>query len=243
MSVAINDDGELSASELNRYLGASLTNQLHFVGTYGTPNFSLNQIFFATAGSNPPSSPAIPAFNLSALRGKRFALYTSEQRTLYHTSTWIQELEFSLPVFMGYFGFGQSGILNPANRGFPIAVSVKSLGDISITLKTGEGFTWTEQPFFGGEATFITTTGDAIRIFADGGRIAPGELNVTTVNLSVAPCLSQTLPSSGEVSDLRGAHTMTLNFVHSDRTIDDGRDEINDGGLNDPLDGPLEPLP
>jgi hypothetical protein len=241
MSVAINDDGELSASELNRYLGASVTNELKFVGTYVKDDgFSLNQIFFATSGSNPPSAPAIPAFSLSALRGKRFALYTSEQRTLYHTNSWIQEREFDLPIFMGWFGFGDSGMLNPANRGFPIAVSVKSQGDISITVKTGEGFTWTEQPFFGGEATFITTTGDAIRIFADGGRLAIGELNTTTVNLSVAPCLSQTLPSSGEVSDLRGAHTMTLTFVHSDRIIDDGRGEINDPP---PIDDPFGPLP
>ena len=242
MSVAINDDGELSASELNRYLGASETSELKYVGTYvKDTGFSLNQIFFATAGSNPPSSPAIPAFNLSALRGKRFALYTSEQRTLYHTNTWIQEPRSELPIFMGWFGFGASGMLNPANRGFPIAVSVKSLGDISITVKTGEGFTWSEEPFFGGESTFITTTGDAIRIFANGGgRLAPGQLNTTTVNLSVAPCLSETLPSSGEVSDLRGAHTMTLTFVHNDRIIDDGRDEINDPP---PIDNPFGPLP
>ena len=251
-SVAINSNGELSASELNNYLGASLTNQLHFVGTYGTPNFSLNQIFYSTVGSDPPSAPN--AFDLSSLRGKRFAIYTTSDRTLYHTGSWIQEAPNrdrpDLGEFTGYFGFGQSGILNPTNKNFPLAVNVKTTGDIIIQTKTGEGITWTNKAFdpIAGETTFFTTAADAIRIFSlgRGGRLQPGEIDRTTVYLYVAPCLSQTLPSSGEVSDLRGAHSMTLTFQNSG--LDDGPGpgvpgEINDGLNNGSLDNPLGPIP
>ena len=248
-SVAINDDGELSVSELNNYLGASPTNQLHFVGTYGTPNFSINQIFYSTVGSDPPTAPN--AFDLSSLRGKRFAIYTSPSRTLYHTGLWVQEPPDrdrpSLGEFEGYFGFGQSGILNPTNKNFPLAVNVKTTGDIIIQTKTGEGIAWTNKPFdaIAGETTFFTTAADAIRIFSlgAGGRLPVDQIDRTIVYLYVAPCLSQTLPSYGEVGDLKGAHSMTLTFINGIGIIDDGPDEITDGPLDGPLDEPFGPLP
>ena len=234
MSVAINSNGELSASELNRYLGAAApyTSQLSFNGVGSAPNYSLNQIFFSSVGTETPPT----SFSVGNLRGKRFAIYQNANRNTLHGGTYITEGDFALPIFIGYFGFGTSGILNPYNRGMPLAISIKSSGDIVVAAKAGDGFTWNEIPVLGGQAIITSTTYDAIRILGGGGRFEPsGDTNVT---LSVAPSLSGSAPlvldSRGDPTgalDIRGAHTINITFKGGDIR-------------NPPFDeGPLDPPP
>ena len=107
MSVAINDSGELSFLTLNKYLGANDLNQLLLAGVFGAPNFSLNQIFFSTVGSDPPAAP-INQLSLSQLRGKTFGIYSDVTRSILFQDTYTNasgdELP-TIPIFFGYFGF------------------------------------------------------------------------------------------------------------------------------------------
>ena len=238
MSVAINDDGDLPASELNRYLGAEapFTRQLYFNGTFGAPNFSLNQIFFSNVGTaDPPAT-----FSMSSLKGKRFGIYQNPQRSLLHTGTYTTQGDFALPIFIGYFGFGASGVLNPVNRGFPLAVSISASSDVIVSMKTGDGFTWSDVTLVGGQAELITVQGDAIRIFGEGGRRL-GPSRDTTVKLSVAPCLAQKLGLS-PVEALRGAHTIDITFKAHEESDDDPFDDPFDDPIDGPLDPPLGPI-
>lgn len=193
MSVAINDSGELSFLSLNKYLGANDLNQLQLSGVFGAPNFSLNQIFFSTVGSDPPAAP-INQVSLSQLRGKTFGIYSDVARSILFQDTYTNasadtggEPLPTIPIFFGYFGFGNSGILNPSNKGFPIAITIESLNylDITVSIKTGDGFQWETVNITGVTTTFITTTADAIRIL--GGSSSQDSI----IQLTVAPCLKQ----------------------------------------------------
>ena len=233
MSVAINDSGELSFLSLNRYLGANDLNQLQLSGVFGAPNFSLNQIFFSTVGSDPPAAP-INQLSLSQLRGKTFGIYSDVVRSILFQDTYTNasttpngELPIpTIPIFFGYFGFGNSGVLNPSNKGFPIAITIESLQylDITVSIKTGDGFQWDTVPITGVTTTIITTTADAIRIL--GGRSSQD----TIIQLTVAPCLKQS--GSGGL----GRHKINITLTADDgiKPPDDpppkipGDDEIGD---------------
>ena len=241
MSVAINDSGELSIYNLNQYLGADPEKQLHYSGVYGAPNFSLNQIFFSNSGTNPPQATN-NLFSISQLRGKTFGIYTNSFRTVLYNNTYTNAIEGktdeldptpSIPIFMGYFGFGDSGILNPLNTGFPLSVTIESLNyqDISVSVKTGDGFSWNTVNLSGVTTTFITTTADAIRII--GGLGNTQDIDVT---LTIAPCLK------GSGSGGTGRHKIIITLTGQDirPPIDDPpRDPPGDDILDDSNNPPL----
>lgn len=234
MSVAINDSGELSFLTLNKYLGANALNQLQLSGVFGAPNFSLNQIFFSTVGSDPPTAP-ISQLSLSQLRGKTFGIYSDVLRSILFEDTYTNSsadtggVPFpTIPIFFGYFGFGNSGVLNPSNKGFPIAITIESLNylDITVSIKTGDGFQWETVNITGVTTTFITTTADAIRIL--GGRSSQDSI----IQLTVAPCLKQSAPGG------LGRHKINITLTADDgiKPPDDpppkipgDDDEIDDG--------------
>ncbi len=236
MSTSINNNGELSASELNRYLGASVGNQLRFTGVYGGPNFSLNQIFFSEPSSDPPE-PQISVFSLGSLRGLTFGIYQNPQRTLLHSNTYTNEAGQNddpfpvplLPVFIGYFGFGTSGVLNPSNKGFPLVITIESLNwqNISVSIKNGNGFTWVNITLTGSVTMVQTTTADGIRILSNNDR------EDALVDLTVAPNLRQS--GSGGI----GRHEISITLVagsgFKDPPIDDGG---GDGIIDDGIEGP-----
>ena len=91
-------------------------------------NFSINQIFNSAANTTVPLSNTLNALSLN---GKTFGIYTSSARTIIHSSSFRSDL---LPVFIGYFGFGTSGILNSTNRGCPIRIGITSNGNIDAQL-------------------------------------------------------------------------------------------------------------
>lgn len=227
MSEAINDSGELSFLTLNKYLGANDSNQLQLAGVFGAPNFSLNQIFFSTVGSDPPAAP-INQLSLSQLRGKTFGIYSDVTRSILFQDTYTNASttpngefpEPTIPIFFGYFGFGNSGILNPSNKGFPIAITIDSLQylNISVSIKTGDGFQWETVNITGVTTTFITTTADAIRIL--GGRSSED----TILQLTVAPCLNQS--GSGGL----GRHKINITLTEGD-------------GIKPPDDDPPQKIP
>lgn len=211
MSVAINDSGELSFLSLNKYLGANESNQLQLAGVFGAPNFSINQIFFSTVGSDPPAPP-ISQLSLSQLRGKTFGIYSDVLRSILFQDTYTNastdpegELLPTIAMFFGYFGFGNSGILNPSNKGFPIAITIKSLQyqGITVSIKTGDGFQWETVNITGVTTTFITTTADAIRILG-------GPSPESIIQLTVAPCLKQS--GSGGL----GGHMINITLTSDD---------------------------
>jgi len=186
---------QLNANFLNQYLGNDANKQLSYSGVDGAPNFSLNQIFFSSANTNNPPQPASNKFEISSLIGKTFGIYRDTNRaTLYGSAYSIEDdlllnendLVPLVPVFLGYFGFGNSGILSPFNKGFPLLITIESddWSSISVALKTGNGFNYEAVPLSGSTHTFVSTTGDAIRIL--GGLRLAREI---VVNLTVAPCL------------------------------------------------------
>ena len=244
MSVPINNNGELSISSLNQYLGADPDRQLYYSGVYGAPNFSLNQIFFSGSGTNPPQ-PTSNEFQISQLRGKTFGIYNDSFRNNIYNDTFTNDsgvegktaednpLIPTIPIFIGYFGFGDSGILNPINTGFPLSITIESLqwSDITVSVKTGDGFSWDIITLNGVTTTFVTTTADAIRII--GGFREAGD---TVLTLTVAPCLK------GSGTGGLGRHRIGITLVAEDirPPIDDPpRDPPGDDILDDPNNPPL----
>lgn len=217
MSTPINSSGGLSCSYLNKYLGADENKQLQFTGVQSAPQFSLNQIFFSTAGSNPPTPP-ISVFSLNTLIGKTFGIYTDSQRNTLHGGTYTNESELNdlnftptIPVFIGYFGFGiplagTSGVLNPVNTGFPLHIKIETIdySDVAVSIKTGSGFSWEIVNLSAQVTTFITTTADAIRIIGGFRSINNRD---TVVILTVSPCLK----GSGDPG--LGSHRIVCTFT------------------------------
>jgi hypothetical protein len=221
MSTPINSTGGLSCSYLNKYLGANDGNQLQFGGVLSAPQFSLNQIFFSTAASNPPTPP-ISVFSLNTLIGKTFGIYTDSLRNTLHGGTYTNESELNdlnfipiIPVFIGYFGFGTplagtSGVLNPVNTGFPLHIKIETIDytDVAVSIKTGSGFSWEivnlDRPTY----EFVTTTADAIRIIGGFRSINNRD---TVVILTVSPFLK----GSGVYTGI-GSHRIVCTFTSDD---------------------------
>ena len=196
MSQPISTLGDLNANNLNQYLGADPAKQLRYSGAYGAPNFSLNQIFFSNANSGNPPQPASNTFRIDSLLGKTFGIYKNTYRTEIYGNSYSNTEEFGeqdlvplIPVFLGYFGFGSSGILNPYNTGFPLRITIESLdwATLAVAVKTGSGLNYETINLSGTTTTFISTTADAIRIIGGLRRVQN-----TVVNLTVAPCLRGT---------------------------------------------------
>ena len=239
-STAINDNGEISTAAMNNYLGAPSGNELHFTGVYGAPNFSLNQIFFSEPSSDPPE-PQITVFSLGSLRGLTFGIYQNPQRTLLHGGSYTNDTGTNdddfpvplLPIFIGYFGFGTSGVLNPSNKGFPLVITINSLNYLSLTvsIKNGDGFTWDNITLTGTVTMIQTTTADGIRILSNNIR------EDVIVDLTVAPNLKQS--GSGGI----GKHEIRLTLVAGDIKDPPIEDPpIDDGGgggiIDDGIDQP-----
>jgi len=243
MSVAINDNGELSTASLNTYLGGNLGNQLRFTGVYGGPNFSLNQIFFSQESSDPPT-PILNVFSLDSLRGKTFGIYQNPQRNLLHTDSYSTDVVPDpndpfpvplLPIFIGYFGFGTSGVLNPSNKGFPLAITIESLNyqSITVSIKNGNGFTWDNVNLTGVVTVIQSTTADAIRILSNNIR------EDAVLTLTVAPNLIQ-MGSGG-----LGRHRMDITLAEGSNLKDPPLDEppLDDGGGGGILDDGINQPP
>ena len=225
MSTPINSTGGLSCSYLNKYLGADENKQLQFTGVVPVPQSSLelwqpslNQIFFSTTGTNPPTPP-ISVFSLDTLKDKTFGIYTDSLRNTLHGSTFTNEnegngLEFTptLPVFIGYFGFGTplagtSGMLNPLNTGFPLHIKMETIDftDVAVSIKTGSGFSWEIVNLDANPYEFVSTTADAIRIIGGFRSINNRD---TVVTLTVSPFLKKTGVYTGI-----GSHRIVCTFT------------------------------
>lgn len=231
MSTPINSNGALSINSLNEYLGANNTAFRPLSGVYSYPNFSLNQIFFSEADTDPPTPPS-NNFTLSSLRGKTFGIYTFADRTTLYGETYGNlepgELQPLIPMFIGYLGFGTSGILNPVNKGFPIEIYIDSLnwGDLQVSIKKDETFIW-ETINLGSRITrFVRSDIDAIRIVSQ----ARGD---TILTLRASPALNN---SAGI-----GSHTIIITLSEGD-IIKPPIDRLDDG-LDEPLDSPLDAIP
>ena len=143
-----------------------------------------------------------------------------------------------------FFGFSPSNFFTKATPSSLVIIlfliSIAASSDVVVSMKTGDGFTWSDVTLVGGQAELITVQGDAIRIFGEGGRRL-GPSRDTTVKLSVAPCLAQKLGLS-PVEALRGAHTIDITFKAHEESDDDPFDDPFDDPIDGPLDPPLGPI-
>ena len=213
--ITVGNNYPLTISYLNQYIGANSKRTRSYGGIETNPvNFSINQIFNSKANT---TVPLIGTFSASSLNGKTFGMYSSSARTIIYGSSFTSDL---LPAFIGYFGFGTSGILNSTNRGCPIRIGITSNGRVdAATLK---GSTWTSFT----TNQFNQTTTDireceAIRIFSN-------DLGRVNLTLQASPCFEGT---SGGL----GIHTINITFPEDDRS------DIIGPPIKDPLDPP--PLP
>ena len=197
----------ISMSYLNQYLGAPASKTRSFSGIEQQPiNFSINQIFFSQANSTTPASLTLDALKLN---GKTFGIYTETNRLYLHTSTFTSGL---LPAFIGYFGFGTSGFLNPKNRGCPIRMGITPSANVNIYTIFDGALTTAFAP--AGSTTYITRQCDAIQITCQ-------QTNRTTVTLQASPSLE------GSQGGL-GIHTINITFPEQDGESD----------IRPPIDGP-----
>ena len=197
----------LSMSYLNQYLGAPASKTRSFSGTEQQPiNFSINQIFFSQPNT---TAPATSTLNTLSLNGKTFGIYTETNRLFLHSSTFTSNL---LPAFVGYFGFGTSGFLNPKNRGCPIRIGITPSSTVSINTIFDGAFSSVTAP--AGSTTYITRQCDGIQIFSH-------QTNRVTVNLQASPSLEGTTAGLG-------IHTINITFPEQDGESD----------IRPPIDGP-----
>lgn len=198
----------ISMSYLNQYLGAPANKTRSFSGNEQQPiNFSINQIFFSQANSTTPASLTLDTLTLN---GKTFGIYTETNRLFLHSSTFTSNL---LPAFVGYFGFGTSGFLNPKNRGCPIRIGITPSANISINTIFDGAFSSVTAP--AGSTTYIIRQCDGIMMTSQ-------HSNRVTVNLQASPCLEGTTAGLG-------IHTINITFPEQNIGSDD---------IRPPIDGP-----
>ena len=211
INVGINNP--LTISYLNQYIGAPSNKTRSYSGVETKPvNFSINQIFNSFPNSTTPPF----SFSASSLNGKTFGMYTASSRSIIYGSSYTNNL---LPGFVGYFGFGTSGILNSTNRGCPIRIGITGNGRIdAATLRGSTWTTFTTNQF--NQTTYDVGEFEAIRIFSND----TSRINVT---LQASPCFEG---SSGGL----GIHTINMIFP------EDERSDIIGPPIKDP---PLPPGP
>ena len=139
------------------------------------------------------------------------------------------ELQPLVPTFVGYFGFGTSGILNPVNLGFPIEIYINSLmwSSLTVSVKKDASFIWETVNLNSRITTFIRDDIDAIRITSN----ARGD---TLVTLRASPALNN---SAGI-----GSHSIMITLSEDERIRDPPFDDGLDDGLDDTNDIPLPPI-
>ena len=190
--IKVGNNFPLTMSYLNQYIGAPFNKTRSLSGVeQQAVNFSINQIFNSPANTTVPLSNTLNALSLN---GKTFGMYTSSARTIIHSSSFRTDL---LPVFIGYFGFGTSGILNSTNRGCPIRIGITSNG--SIDAATLRGTTWTSFTTNSiNSTTYDIRTCEAIRIICN-------DRDRVSVTLQAAPSLEGSVPGLG-------IHTINIDF-------------------------------
>lgn len=179
--------GQLSISAINSYLGAPSSSERKLsTEESSAPNWSLAQIFNSEYNStNIPlvGSSNLPRFQMSDLSGKTFGIYNSPARTILYGSTWETG---AIPTWIGYLGFGTSGMFNPINQGFPVKVIVDILqGDsrvLDLQILTNDEVSYTNIPLNSSGSTSFTQNVAAIRLTGN-------TLAESIINLSVYPSL------------------------------------------------------
>ena len=223
--------GQLSISSINSYLGAPATSERKLsTEESSAPNWSLAQIFNSEYGStNIPNvgNPSLPRFRMSDLYSRTFGIYMNADRTMLHGSAYQSGM---LPAFIGYLGFGTSGMFNPINRGFPVKVIIDLFqGDsreIDVAYQTTDQFSWIAVPLGFGPTSFVAPV-TAIRMLGS-------SLSETIINLTVYPCLDGSTSGTGR-------HRMTITMpgedirppIDEDPPGDPPGDEIIDRPPND----------
>lgn len=216
--------GDLSISAINSYLGAPSSSERKLsTEESSAPNWSLAQIFNSEYNSTViplVGSSNLPRFQMSDLSGKTFGIYKSSARTELYGSTWYG---YPIPTWIGYLGFGTSGMFNPINQGFPVKVIVNILqGDsreIDLQILTNSEVLYSSIPLNPSGSTTFTQNVTAIRLVGN-------SLAENIINLSVYPSLD------GITSGL-GRHFLTI-------TLPGGRDfpPIDDDPRDPPNDVP-----
>ena len=228
--------GELSISSINSYLGAPSTSERKLsTEESSAPNWSLAQIFNSEYDSTiipNVGNPSLPRFRMSDLYSRTFGIYQGAARTILYGDTWETGM---LPIWVGYLGFGTSGMFNPINQGFPVKVIIDILqGDhreIDASYMTNNELSYTSIPLGSGPTSFVAPVG-AIRILGS-------SLTESIINLTVYPSLDGS--SSGT-----GRHRINIRMPTGDikPPIDEdppdgpGGDEIIDRPPRDPLEEP-----
>lgn len=219
--------GELSISSINSYLGAPSTSERKLsTEESSAPNWSLAQIFNSEYDSTiipNVGNPSLPRFRMSDLYSRTFGIYQSAARTTLYGDSWETG---PLPAWVGYLGFGTSGMFNPINQGFPVKVIIDLVSgdarEIEVSYITNNSLLWEPVPLnVFGPTSFIESIA-AIRIIGS-------SLTETRINLTVYPSLDGS--SSGT-----GRHRITITMPTGDikPPIDD------DPPIEDPPDGPDE---
>ena len=186
---------QLSISSINSYLGAPATSERKLsTEASSAPNWSLAQIFNSELNStNIPNvgNPSLPRFRMSDLYSRTFGIYMNRDRTMLYGSTYHSGL---LPAFIGYLGFGTSGMFNPVNQGFPVKVIIDIFQgehrEIDVSYMTNNELSYTSislNQF--GPTSFVAPVG-AIRILGS-------SLTESIINLTVYPCLDGSTSGTG----------------------------------------------
>ena len=228
--------GQLSISSINSYLGAPATSERKLsTEESSAPNWSLAQIFNSEYDSTiipNVGNPSLPRFRMSDLYARTFGIYMNADRTMLYGSTYQSGM---LPAFIGYLGFGTSGMFNPVNQGFPVKVIIDILqGDhreIDASYMTDNELSYTSIPLGVGPTSFVAPVG-AIRILGS-------SLSESIINLTVYPCLDGSTSGTGR-------HRITITMPGEDirPPIDEdppdgpGGDEIIDQPPREPLEEP-----
>ena len=223
--------GQLSISSINSYLGAPATSERKLsTEASSAPNWSLAQIFNSEYGSTTipnVGNPSLPRFRMSDLYARTFGIYMNTDRTMLHGNTYQSGM---LPAFIGYLGFGTSGMFNPINRGFPVKVIIDLFqGDsreIDVAYNTTDQLNWIAVPLGSGPTSFVAPV-TAIRMLGN-------SLSESIINLTVYPCLDGSTSGTGR-------HRITITMPGEDirPPIDEdpqdgpGGDEIIDRPPND----------
>jgi len=183
----------LSMAYLNSYIGCASTTTRQLSGEDQYPAWTIAQIFNSEYDSTTAplvGTPALPSQSIASLAGRTFGIYQNISRLNLYASTFATS---SLPVFIGYLGFGASGMFTPANKGFPVKIVFEVVfgnpAFITVEYVEEDPFTWFNLPVSSGVNTYIVNAAHL--------RIRSDSLIPSQIDLTVYPCLDGSTSGTG----------------------------------------------
>ena len=191
--VELSGSSSLSMAYLNSYIGCASTTTRQLSGEDQYPAWTIAQIFNSEYDSTTVplvGTPSLPSQSIADLAGRTFGIYQDASRLNLYASTFATS---SLPVFIGYLGFGPSGMFSPANKGFPVKIVFEVVfGDaafITAEYVEEDPFTWRNLPVNPGVNTYIVNAAHL--------RLRSDSLTPSQIDLTVYPCLDGSTSGTG----------------------------------------------